>query len=214
MKVSGSTTKEHLAIRKRSQTKCPNMNFGNGDCRNRGLSQPKAASERLSSSCRTLCGSLSHCCSRDTLRGRAYRRLQGNTLVLLGDEFGDNLALGEAIRLFRAIAVHDPLDWAATQNSLGNALETLGGAGERDGASGGGGRGLSRRAGGTDPPARSASMGDDAEQSRQCALEARGAGERDGEAYGGVRRHREALKEMTPQTDPTNYQFTMKNLTE
>jgi tetratricopeptide (TPR) repeat protein len=104
-----------------------------------------------------------------------------------------------------------PLHWAATQYNLGNALWRLGerergtgkleeavaayrealkehtrerarvgddaeqsrccalyawGAGERDGASGGGGCGLSHRAGGTDLRARSAPLGGNAEQSR------------------------------------------------
>ena len=69
-----------------------------------------------------------------------------------------------------------PLDWATTQNNLGNALWTLGRAGERDGAAGGGGRGLSRGAGGMDARARAARLGDDAEQPRQRALDARASG--------------------------------------
>ena len=81
-----------------------------------------------------------------------------------------------------------PLDWAMTQNNLGNALRTLGRARERDGAAGGGGRRLSRRAGGTDARARAARLGDDAEQSRHRASDARGARERDGAAGGGGRR--------------------------
>jgi hypothetical protein len=56
-------------------------------------------------------------------------------------------------------------------------------AGERDGASGGGGRGLPRGAGGTDPRARTAPMGDNAERSWRCARCAWRARERDGTAF-------------------------------
>ena len=42
-----------------------------------------------------------------------------------------------------------PLEWAETQNNLGNALVDAGRAGERDGAAGGGGGGLSCGAGGS-----------------------------------------------------------------
>ena len=114
-----------------------------------------------------------------------------------------------------------PLDWATTQNNLGNALRdarasaraarrgwrrrspptaprwrngrasacrstgrrrrttsasrsaTLGRARERHGAAGGGGRRLPRGAGGTDPRARAARLGDDAEQPRHRASDAR-----------------------------------------
>ena len=69
-----------------------------------------------------------------------------------------------------------PLDWAMTQNNLGNALLTLGRTRERDGAAGGGGRRLPRRAAGMDARARAARLGDDAEQPRQRALEARASG--------------------------------------
>src|SRR5262249_723466 len=48
-----------------------------------------------------------------------------------GDEFGDNASLAEAITVYRdalllAPRAQRPLDWAATQNNLGNALLTLG----------------------------------------------------------------------------------------
>ena len=69
-----------------------------------------------------------------------------------------------------------PLDWATTQNNLGNALWRLGRAGERDGASGGGGRGLPRGAGGKDARSGAARLGDDAEQPRHRALDARASG--------------------------------------
>ena len=60
-------------------------------------------------------------------------------------------------------------------------------AGERDGAARGGGRRLSRGAGGKDARAGSARLGGDAEQSRHCARSAWRAGERDGAARGGGR---------------------------
>ena len=81
-----------------------------------------------------------------------------------------------------------PLDWATTQNNLGNALSDARRAGERDGAAGGGGRRLPRGAGGTDARAGAARLGDDAEQPRHRALDAGRAGERDGAAGGGGRR--------------------------
>jgi hypothetical protein len=83
---------------------------------------------------------------------------------------------------------------------------------ERDGASGGGGRGLSRRAGGMDARARSARLGD-------CAVNLGNALAMLGERESGTARveeavaaYRAALEEMTPQTDPTNCQSTMENL--
>jgi tetratricopeptide (TPR) repeat protein len=54
-----------------------------------------------------------------------------DALYAQGDEFGDNGAVQETIAAYRSaplLAPRDcvPLDWAATQNNLGNALETLG----------------------------------------------------------------------------------------
>jgi tetratricopeptide (TPR) repeat protein len=75
----------------------------------------------------------------------------GNALRTLGERESGTARLEEAVAAYRA-ALQEwtrervPLDWAATQNNLGNALMRLGGARERDGASGGGGRGLSRGA--------------------------------------------------------------------
>src|SRR5207245_1644880 len=67
----------------------------------------------------------------DALKGRAYLRSQARSLTTLGEEFGDNPALQEAIRLLESILAASnqarvPLDWAATQNNLGNALKSLG----------------------------------------------------------------------------------------
>ena len=116
----------------------------------------------------------------------------GNALTRLGERESGTARLEEAVAAYRAALEERtrervPLEWATTQNNLGNALHSARGAGERDGAARGGGRGLSRGAGGMDARARSARLGDDAEQSRQCALDARRAGERDGAARGGGR---------------------------
>ena len=56
---------------------------------------------------------------------------QANECFCQGDEFGDNASLVDAITLYRQcldLSPRDrvPLDWATTQNNLGNALHTLG----------------------------------------------------------------------------------------
>ena len=158
--------------------------------------------------------------------GRRRRTTSATRLRRSGERESGTARLEEAVAAYRA-ALEEwtrervPLDWATTQNNLGNALwsawasaragrrgwrrrsrpiaprwrngpasacrstgrrrrttsatrsQTLGRAGERDGAAGGGGRGLSRRAGGTDPRARAARLGDDPEQPRQRAPGAR-----------------------------------------
>ena len=81
-----------------------------------------------------------------------------------------------------------PLDWATTQNNLGNALSGARGTRERHGAPRGSRRRLPRRAGGIHPRPRAARLGDDAEQPRQRAPGARGTRERHGAAGGGRRR--------------------------
>ena len=60
-----------------------------------------------------------------------------------------------------------PLDWAMTQNNLGNALEDLRGAGIGDGTSGAGGVGLCRGPQGVHPRARALGLGYDPEQPGQ-----------------------------------------------
>ena len=115
----------------------------------------------------------------------------GTALAMLGRRDGETVLLKEAVTAFRAALEvrareRTPLDWAATQNNLGLALELLmSGRAIR--------RGLRRR------PQRIArrlrkerasglrSMGADAEQSRHCACGARRAGERNGAARGGGR---------------------------
>ena len=124
----------------------------------------------------------------------------GNALSALGERESGTATLEEAVAAYRAALEERtrervPLDWAMTQNNLGTALSSARGAGERDGEARGGGRGLSRGAGGIDARARSARLGDDAEQSRQCAPSARGAGERDGALEEAVAAYRAALEE-------------------
>ena len=98
----------------------------------------------------------------------------GNALAALGERESGTARLEEAVAAYRAALKERtrervPLDWATTQNNLGIALRTLGERRERHGAAGGGGRRLSRGAGGMDARARAARLGDDAEQSRQRA---------------------------------------------
>ena len=55
----------------------------------------------------------------------------GLTLLVIGDQAGDNGALAGATQAYRAALEERtrdrvPLDWAMTQDNLGNALETLG----------------------------------------------------------------------------------------
>jgi tetratricopeptide (TPR) repeat protein len=61
----------------------------------------------------------------------SYLTSEGSALYQQGDEFGDNAALLAAIeRLQRLVTIapraRAPLDWAMTQNNLGNALSALG----------------------------------------------------------------------------------------
>ena len=96
----------------------------------------------------------------------------------LGERESGTARLEEAVAAYRE-ALKEwtrervPLEWATTQNNLGNALRALGERESGTARSGGGGRGLSRGAEGIDARARAAPMGDDAEQSRQCAPDAR-----------------------------------------
>ena len=65
----------------------------------------------------------------------AFLSGRANELYQQGSEFGDNGALVEAIAVYQHLLTlrprsHSPLDWATTQNNLGNALHRLG---EREG---------------------------------------------------------------------------------
>jgi hypothetical protein len=67
----------------------------------------------------------------DTSISQRYRSDAAHALYSQGDEFGDNAALGQAISAYRSLVAltpreHSALDWATTQDNLGNALETLG----------------------------------------------------------------------------------------
>ena len=90
----------------------------------------------------------------------------GSALWALGERESGTGRLEEAVAAYRA-ALEEytrervPLDWATTQNSRQCAPRAWR-AGERDGAARGGGRGLSRGAGGEDARAGSARLGDDA----------------------------------------------------
>jgi hypothetical protein len=69
--------------------------------------------------------------SADALKAREYLRSRAAALTRLGDEFGDNVALREAISLLKATPgagdrTKDPLEWASAQNHLGTALAMLG----------------------------------------------------------------------------------------
>ena len=124
--------------------------------------------------------------------GRRRRTISALRSRTLGERESGTARLEEAVAAYRAALEERtrervPLDWATTQNNLGNALVSARRAGERHGAAGGGGRGLSRGAEGMDARAGSARLGDDAEQSRHCARDARRAGERHGAPRGGGR---------------------------
>ncbi len=68
----------------------------------------------------------------DPSAASAYNVQKGQVLIDLGEEFGVNLALREAIEHFQALLrtvrrASDGLRWAEVQNNLGAALWTLGG---------------------------------------------------------------------------------------
>ena len=69
----------------------------------------------------------------------------GNALQRLGERESGTARLEEAVAAYRAALEERtrervPLQWAMTQNNLGNALSSARRAGERDGAARGGGR--------------------------------------------------------------------------
>ena len=116
-----------------------------------------------------------------------YLTRSADALRTHGDEKGDNAVLAQAIGVYREVLREStrervPLDWAMTQNNLGNALRSTWGAGERDGAAGRGGGRLSRGAKGKDTRAGAVGLGDNPEQPGQRASDIGGAGERDSAA--------------------------------
>ncbi len=96
----------------------------------------------------------------------------GAALSTLGERESGTARLEEAVAAYRA-ALEEwtrervPLHWAVTQNNLGVALSGARRAGERDGAARGGGRGVSRGAGGADARAGSARLGGELWQPRR-----------------------------------------------
>jgi hypothetical protein len=81
----------------------------------------------------------------------AYLDYEAHALYRQGEEFADNAALVDAIARYRALLdrrTRDrvPIDWAMTQNNLGNALSGSWSAGGRRRAPGGGGGGSPRGA--------------------------------------------------------------------
>ena len=141
----------------------------------------------------------------------------GTALSTLGERESGTARLEEAVAAYRA-ALEEwtrervPLDWATTQNNLGIALSSARGAGERDGAAGGGGRGLSRGAGGEDARARAARLGG-TQNNLGNALGTLGERE-SGTARleEAVAAYRAALKEWTRERVPLDWAMTQNNL--
>jgi len=114
----------------------------------------------------------------------AYLELEANALYRQGDEFGDNKALRSAIDRCRHLIElfpreHDPLLWAAAQNTLGIALVTLGRRESRPARleeAVAAFRAALKEYTRERVPLR---LGGGADESGQCAHEARGTGERD-----------------------------------
>ena len=83
----------------------------------------------------------------------------GIALRTLGERESGTARLEEAVAAYRAALeertrARVPLEWARTQQNLGNRAPDTRHARERDGTAGGGGRGLPGGAGGMDPGAR------------------------------------------------------------
>jgi tetratricopeptide (TPR) repeat protein len=98
-------------------------------------------------------------------------------LLRLGERKSGTAQLEEAVAAYHAaLEEHTrergPLDWAATQMNLGKALQAPGRAGKRQGATGAGCGGLSRRAPGIHTRSGSIRLGVDAEQPWHGALQA------------------------------------------
>lgn len=95
----------------------------------------RGAAARLRLDYRTAAAHFASACAvlpADASRERwGYHLNQADCLYELGRDRADNSALVEAITLLKSILAHlsltdVPLDWATTQNQLGNALSTLG----------------------------------------------------------------------------------------
>jgi hypothetical protein len=93
----------------------------------------------------------------------------GVALTTLGERESGTAHLEAAAAAYQAALQEEtrdrvPLAWAMTQNNLGIRAGQAGRTGERDGASGGSGCGLSGGAGGTNARSGAARLGGDAEQ--------------------------------------------------
>jgi len=115
-----------------------------------------------------------------------------DALELDGEQSGKNEPLAESVELYRKVLDERtrervPIQWAETQNNLGIALLRLG---ERESGTARLEEAVAafREALQENTRARAARMGQDPEESRQCALSPRRAGERDGAAGGGHHR--------------------------
>ena len=98
-----------------------------------------------------------------------------------------------------------PLDWAVTQNNLGNALWILGSGESSTAAESRRSPPTARRWRSGDPRARAARLGEDAEQPRHRAPGARRAGERHGALEEAVAAYRAALEERTRDRVPLDW---------
>ena len=106
--------------------------------------------------------------------GRRHRTILAMRSSGSGSARADRARLEEAVAAYREALKERtreraPLEWAATQNSLGIALAQLAERESGSAQSRGSGRGLSRGVEGTNARARAARMGGDAKQSWQCA---------------------------------------------
>ncbi len=141
----------------------------------------------------------------------------GQALSVIGDQSGENGALQDAVTAYREALKQRtrervPLDWATTQNGLGNALRALGERESGTETAHAGGRRLPRGAEGKDTRARSAQLG--GTQNDLGNVLAR-LGEREsGTAtlMQAVDAYREALKERTRERAPLDWAATQNNL--
>ena len=141
----------------------------------------------------------------------------GNALARLGERDAGTARLEEAVAAYRAALLEYtpdpvPLQWAMTQNNLGNALSDARGAGGRNGAHRGGGRSVSRGAQGKDAGSGFARVGDDTEQSRQCAMHPRRSESGTAPLEDAVAAYRAALEERTRERVPLQWAETQANL--
>ena len=141
----------------------------------------------------------------------------GTALQTLGERESGTARLEQAVAAYRAALEERtrervPLDWATTQNNLGTRAPGPRRTRERHGAAGAGGGGLPRGAGGVDPRAGAARLGEDPEN-LGTALQALGERE-SGTARleEAVAAYRAALEERTRERVPLDWAKTQINL--